>query len=332
MSLEIRDIDRRIWEEELESFVPKRLFDAHAHIYLAEHDLSRQSGSGPYVLPPMPQIDYETLTDCYARLFPGREVHSVLFGWVFRDVDFRSINAFTSRQAERDPFSVPFMLVSPSMTAAELADAVDRSGFVGLKPYFYWSDKLWDAGILDFLPEPLIEVADDRHLAVTLHLGKRDAIADKENIDSLRYLTRTYPNVRWILAHCARSLAPWPLERAIDHIKELPNLWYDISSVSDPYVYLLMLRNVPIDRILYGSDIPSDLERGNLVSFGYAWALLAEQTIRSMEIPHCYAEPTYVVYETLRAFRRAARERGLSAEDVEGVFLHNALSLFNLER
>ena len=329
MSLEIRDIDRRIWEEELEGFVPNRVFDAHAHIYLAEHDLSRHlEASGPYSLPPVPHVDYEALTECYARLFPGREVHSVLFGWVFRNVDFRSINAYVAEQAEGDRWSVPFMLVSPSMTPTELAEGLDRGGFVGLKPYFYWSDKLWDAGILDILPEALIEVADERGLAVTLHLGKRDAIANRENIDTLAHLTRTYPKVRWILAHCARSLASWPLERAIERIKDLPNLWYDVSSVTDPYVYLLMLRHVPLDHILYGSDIPSDLERGKLVSFGYAWALLDEQTISKMSIPHCDAEPTYVVYETLRAFRRAAHERGLDAPDTEKVFLHNALKLF----
>lgn len=30
------DIDRQIWEEELEAFVPKRLFDAHSHIFKEE--------------------------------------------------------------------------------------------------------------------------------------------------------------------------------------------------------------------------------------------------------------------------------------------------------
>ena len=32
-TIQLSDLDRRIWEEELSEFVPKRVFDAHSHIY-----------------------------------------------------------------------------------------------------------------------------------------------------------------------------------------------------------------------------------------------------------------------------------------------------------
>ena len=325
--MEIREIDQRIWQEELEEFVPKQIFDTHAHIYLSEHDLGSPEVIG--IDPALPNIDAEILAGIYAQLLPGREVHNVLFGWVFQNVDFESINSFAARQAEKDALSVSFMLLNPELSPADLAEHVDRLGFAGLKPYLYWTDKRWDAGILDMIPEPLVETADDRNLIVLLHLGKRDSIADRENLESLAYLTRRYENVRWILAHCARSLAPWPLERTIEQIKELPNVWYDVSSVTDPYVYSLMFRHIPLNRILYGSDVPSDLVRGQMVSYGFAWALLTEETIRCMNTAHCNAEPTYMVYETLRALRRGARDADLSRKDIERIFFGNALKLLH---
>jgi hypothetical protein len=49
----------------------------------------------------------------------------------------------------------------------------------------------------------------------------------------------------------------------------------------------LVFSEVPLDRVLYGGDIPSDLVRGQMVGFGFAWALLTEETIEDMNIVHC---------------------------------------------
>ena len=336
MSIQIRDIDRQIWEEELAQFVPQRIFDVHTHIYLPEHDLTGQGANPPAsagaITQQIPAIDRETLGKIYALLFPGREVHNVLFGWVFECVDFDAINQFVSQQAAQDPLSVPFMLTPPSLAPQRLAEQVDTYGFLGLKPYLIWANNRWDASITDIIPEPLLEVANDRQLIITLHLSKRSAIADEENIRELIYLSAKYAKVRWILAHCARSLVAWPLERAIERIKDLPNLWYDISSVTDVDVYSLIFSKVPLDRVLYGGDIPSDLVRGQMVGFGFAWALLTEEMIRDMNIVHCDSRSTFVLYETLRVARRAMLREGFNRGQIEDVFYNNAAGLLNLPR
>ena len=339
-TIEITDIDRRIWEEELAEFVPQKIYDAHAHIYLPEHDLTGQGANPPKsadvhdggITQQIPAIDRETLDHLYALLFPGREVHNVLFGWVFECVDFDAINRFVSEQAAQDPLSAPFMLTPPNFSPQHLAEQVDTYGFVGLKPYLLWTDNRWDANITDIIPEPLLEVANDKQLIITLHVSKRSGISDEHNIRELIYLSGKYPKVRWILAHCARSLVVWPLEKAIERIRDLPNLWYDISSVTDTNVYSLIFREVPLDRVLYGGDIPSDLVRGQMVGFGFAWALLTEEMIKHMNIVHCDSRSTFVLYETLRAARRAMLREGFGCAQIEGVFYNNAVKLLDLPR
>lgn len=328
MVLEMRDIDRRVWEEELEEFLPGRIFDAHTHIHLRELD---RTETGPDdTTRPFPRIDHEVLSEMYGQLFPGREVHSLLFGWVFEKPDFDSLNAFVAEQAAFDPMAVPFMLTPPTFSPEHLAEQVDKKKFRGLKPYPFWTEKRWEAAITDIIPEPLLEVADEKRLFITLHLSKKTGIADAGNIQQLNTLSRRYPGVRWILPHAARASVVWPLERGIDGIRDLPNLWYDTSSVTDPEVYSLLFRKVGMNRILYGSDISSDLIRGQMVGFGFAWALLTEDVIAGMNITHCDPASTFVLYETLRAARRAMIRDEISRENIEDIFFRNAVRLFDL--
>lgn len=327
-TLEISDLDRRIWDEELEAFVPRRVFDTHVHIYMAEHCLTRPGEMPPepncWTDRPIANLDRKTLDRAYARLLPNRELHYVAFGWPFRRLNFDEVNAFTAAEMADDPISEPVMLVHPGFSAEKVAKAIERQGFRGLKPYRYWAKDEVECRITDMLPEPLIEVANEKEVFVVLHLGKKLGIADEQNIQDMTALIKRYPKVRWNLAHMARCSVAWPLERAIDRLKNLPNLWYDFSSVTNTDVFMLAFRNLALDRIMYGSDIPADILRGTLVSFGMGWALLTEKEIASINIDHCDNRCTYVMYETLRACRRAAMLAGLDRQQIEDLFFNNA--------
>ena len=160
--------------------------------------------------------------------------------------------------------------------------------------------------ITDFLPEEQIEVAHRHGLLITLHLSKRDAIADRANIDDLLRLTAQYPGVKWILAHCARSYSAWVIERAVTLLRGLPNVWYDTSSVCESDVMVALMAGVGSDRVMYGSDdLPVGVARGKYIAFGYAWAFLSEKN-HALELSHCNPRMTFVRYEQLRAMRRAA--------------------------
>ena len=91
-------------------------------------------------------------------------------------------------------------------------ELVRRHRFAGLKPYRSFASDPANCRIADYFPEAQMEVADHHRLAVTLHMAKFDGIADPENLADLADLTRRYPHIRWILAHCARAFNPYTLE------------------------------------------------------------------------------------------------------------------------
>ena len=331
MPIEVSDFDRRIWEEELADFVPQRVFDAHVHLTAAEHNLAGpgdrslgRPGEWAATDEALMTIDRPSADRVYARLFPNRELHYAAMPWPFRRIDFCGANAFVASQMAADPASVPVMLVHPAFSAEQVAEAVELQGFRGLKPYANYAENGVECRITDMLPEPLIEVANEKRLFVVLHVSKKLGIADEQNIRDLDVLTRRYPKVRWNLAHLARSSVAWPLERAVDRLKELPNLWFDFSSVTSADVFMIAFRDFSLERMMYGSDIPSDLRRGNMIGFGRGWALLTERDIASMDIDYCDNRCTFVMYETLRALRRAAALACLERQQIEDIFYNNA--------
>ncbi len=221
------------------------------------------------------------------------------------------------------------MLVHPDMSPQYLEEQIAAHGFLGLKPYRFYSrtGDVVECRITDFLPEEQIAVADRRGLILMLHLAKRNAIADPENIADLWRLTAAYPGAKWILAHCGRSYSAWPLERALGRLAGLPNVWYDTSSVCESDALEAILAGVGPDRVMYGSDdLPVGVLRGKYIAFGRAWAFLSENN-HSLDLSHCDPRMTFVRYEQLRAMRRAALRLGLTRVEIENLFHHTAARL-----
>lgn len=334
MAVPYAEIDRRIWEEELEEFVPSRILDAHSHIFLAEHCL--QTPDDPvwprpeYLDRDMPKSDFDSLTEWQSALLPGREMHFLLIPFPYYKCDFEAQMAFMAREAKRDPLAKAEMAVSPKMDPAWVAEQVDRYGFVGFKPYRFYADDPVEARITDMLPEGLLELADDRGLIITLHTSKSRALADPENIADLKMLSPKYPRIRWILAHCARCFAPWAMEHSIHEVKDCPNLWFDTSAVCATETYNFLMDAVPQDRILFGTDsLSAGNMRGKYVWYGYAWNDIGQGSI---PMPHCEATATYVEYESLRALRYAVRRHGWDTKQIEALFFDNAVRLIHGEQ
>ena len=218
------------------------------------------------------------------------------------------------------------MLVHPGMTPEAIDAAVEESGFLGFKPYRFYSTTgdTVECRITDFLPEAQLEVADARGLLIMLHLSKRHGIADPENLTDLERLSARFPNIRWILAHCARSYYPAPIRKAAPVLRDLPKAWYDVSSVCDSDAIAALVDVVGVDRVMYGSDdLPVGAIRGKYVTFGRGWAFLGESN-HSLNLAHCDGRMTFVRYEQLRAMVRAL---GTDKADLCRVFHDNAARL-----
>lgn len=333
VELGIHDVDRRIWREELDPLVPARVFDVHTHIYRWAHNLAPDKESGPYakfVGTQWREASRAVLDAVDAALMPGRKVNRLAFPFPFpAPCDFAASDRYVADQTAGNPQSASLMLAHPGLTVDAAEAELDRGRHVGFKPYRFYSatGDAVQCRITDFLPEHLIALADRRRLIVMMHLSKRDAVADLENQRDLLELSQKYPNVRWILAHCARSYSHWPIERAAATLKQLHNAWYDTSSVCESDAIEALMNTVGPERVMYGSDdVPVGVLRGKYIAFGYAWAYLSESN-HALGLTHCDARMTFTRYEQLRATARAARRLGLSREQIASHFHDTAAAL-----
>jgi glutamate-1-semialdehyde 2,1-aminomutase len=117
--IELNSVDRRIWEEELDEFVPAKVFDAHTHLYRWAFNTDPEKDSGPFY--PLAgttfaEATWGLLQSCDDLLLPGREVHRLSFPYPFSpSCDFDASNRFVAREVGNDPQSGALMLVHPSM-------------------------------------------------------------------------------------------------------------------------------------------------------------------------------------------------------------------------
>jgi hypothetical protein len=275
------------------------------------------------------------LAACDRLLLPGREVHRLVFPFPFSPAcDFQASNDFVIRQARQDPGSGALMLVHPSMSVEGIEAEVERHGFLGFKPYRFYSvtGDAAECRITDFLPRRQIEIADRRRLLIMLHLSKRQAVADPQNLEDLVSLAGEYPGAKFILAHCARSYSSWAIAKAAPRLRGLKNVWYDTSSVCEADAFDALFSGVGVDRVMYGSDdVPVGVMRGKYITFGFAWTFLSEENHR-FNLAHADPRMTFTRYEQLRAMCRAVQRAGLTSNQIDKLFCGTATALIESAR
>ena len=88
---------------------------------------------------------------------------------------------------------------------------LDAPGVIGVKPYYALisrnretRDAHLEASIFDFLPHHILEVVNDRHAWVTLHVPKAARLGHPDNIREMREIRRRYPESSLVIAHLGR--------------------------------------------------------------------------------------------------------------------------------
>lgn len=229
MEIQTTEVEREIFERELDSFVPDRLLDAHAHMWLSSpteaitHDEIR-----PWMAEDMTLAEYRRHMDV---LIPGRT-----FGGIILVVPPGHLGQLPATQervgrlAEHiakevgsDPLCRSTMFVSPKIDPDFVLQEVQRLNIGGLKCYQTESPReQWrDSDIPEFLPEEFVRIADDLGLSLTLHMAKARGISDPSNQEWIRTHCEKYPNMKLILANTANSFNPvWAME-GIESLKGL---------------------------------------------------------------------------------------------------------------
>ena len=321
--------DQQIWDEELHDFVPERVFDAHIHMFDPRHVKAASQSANLWGF-----ADLATLQQWAARLYPGRESHFLVLGSPMLGIDVEAHNRWCIDQVRQDPQSRMNRLVTPSCRVDDIERDVRELGFIGLKPYRFFSvtGDIAQCRIHEFLTHEQLELANDMGLWVTMHLSRFHGCADEFNLIDLREFTGSrYPNIKWILAHCARSFTYWPIRQAIDQLRDMPNIWYDVSAVTDVRPLITLFSRENRRRILYGSDgVDSMYFHGQYAAMGRAWQYVDASRL-NLQFPHCDGRPILAIYEQLLSMKHAAEIAQWSADDIQNLFWRNAVAAFHVQ-
>ena len=75
------DYDKKVYEEELFDFLPDKIVDTHAHVFLPEHRKEKsKAAKNSWTNYVYDECSIEDLKQTYLDLFPGKKTIPVIFG------------------------------------------------------------------------------------------------------------------------------------------------------------------------------------------------------------------------------------------------------------
>ena len=325
----VREEDRDFFERELDSFVPDRVFDAHCHLWNAEH-LTADVLQGLKGLPETAGYD-EYMTQL-RDLLPGRTVAAMFIPFVLHEDKMLAANEWTAAAASRDERCRSSFYIRPTDDPDWVRQQVRRLGSRGMKCYHRWApvDPTWEADLPHYLPEEIVEVANEEGIAITLHMVKSRAVADPENLRWIRHYCKTYPDMKLILAHSARGFQPSHNFEGLPELVDLDNLYCDCSANCEPIAHESIIRILGHKRLLFGTDFYVSHLRGRSVSVADSFLWLYEETPVWGE-KHTTIKPVFAGLEQLRSLKWACWSSRLTDAQIEDIFWNNAAGLLGVD-
>jgi len=328
---ELCDHDVEFFERELDSFVPDKVYDVHAHLWRK----SDWGGRTPVFAEAGPaEVTLATYREHMAWILPRREVHGLHFAFpaAFPN-DPGPPNAWVSRQIAGDPLARGQLYVRPTDDPDWVRQEVRRLGLRGLKPFAGFADRpdIGNAEIPEYFPEPLAALAHEEGWSVTLHLQRPRSLADPSNLHWLRVYCGKYPDMALILDHSARGFNPFHCLEGLEQLdpQRLPGLHVDTSVNCVPLATIACLRRLGPERVLYGSDYYCSHMRGANFPVGDSFVWLDQDTYDWDNVLYG-APPVLVGLANLQAVKAAFQVLGLGDSAVEAYFRGNAVRILGL--
>jgi predicted TIM-barrel fold metal-dependent hydrolase len=322
--------DQQIWDEDLDDFVPELIFDAHTHLWADEHLPADDPGIGK-----MMTCDMDKMVTWNKQIFPNRRIEYIVLGTPRVGMDVPGHNRWVHEQMQPYRNSRIHAMVTPAITPDQIRAEVETYGFTGLKPYrtFSVTGDINQCRIHEFLTHEQMEVANDLGLWVTMHLSRYHGCADEYNLKDLEeYTNRRYPKIKWLLAHCARAFTYWPLPKAIERLRDMPNIWYDGSAVCDVMPHYTLFKQEDHRRILFGTDnLVANTFHGHYAAMGRFWYQIETPEYAKQENIHCDHRPILSIYEQLLCMKHAAELAELTPSQINDIFYNNAKVALGLE-
>jgi predicted TIM-barrel fold metal-dependent hydrolase len=337
---QVKPVDQKYYKERLADFLPRRIFDAHTHVYQRQPASTEDTRAVSWPMLVADHNPIEDLIETAHLMFPGKDYIPLMFGNPKRGMDFAAANKYISDVSKQTGFP-SLLLAHPKMSADELHSAIVNGGFKGIKVYLTFAPLHISASqicIFDFLTHEHLEVCDMLGAAIMLHIPRDARLKDPLNIAQLLEIENTYKNIKLIVAHVGRAYCNSDVGAALDILANAQNLVFDISANTNSWVFEQLIRTVGASRIMFGSDLPivrmrmrrieEDGVYKNVVPRGLYGDVSSDKNMKEVDSPEADAL-SFFMYEIIEAFRQASIKTKLSQNDIERVFWQNGRNLFN---
>ena len=325
----------RVLSEELQLFLPDRVFDFHAHPYFKDHI---DTGYAPMLglLPREGGIDGWRETVGF-QVGENRLKGGLFFGLPILKTQnlldgTRTVNLFIRNELihAKNLEQRGLMMISHLMDPSE-AEALSASSMIaGFKPYVTLNPGCGIASeIPDYLPEWALEIADRKGLVIMLHIMKEKALGDRNNIDEIKRICKRYPSMKLILAHAGCGFNMYNTINNIHELTGIENLWFDTSSITEAAPINALIRACGAGRVMWGTDYPTTTRKGRIVTTGDTFFEIQSNTILPDKISKG-GNLALMGLEGIRATVDAIRECNLKEDGLEDIFYDNAASLLGI--
>jgi len=325
-----------LWEKELKSWVPKKIFDAHVHLGPPEAMGKISPERLKLPLTTFTNLDLEGLKSWHEELYSGKRVKGfIAFPFPFREVALEAANRYIMNIMQERPEIKGFILSHPKDTRETIKHFEEglKYGvrFFGVKPYFDLLGKSnYEVTMPEFIPADLLEFMNAEHLILMLHTSGI-GMGEKANQEFVMSIADGFPRIKIILAHFGRYLKLRHFSAFLkSDVLDYPSIFLEMSSVTQTEIYEMALNRRSLwPRVLFGSDMPygvitgMEFYEGKTPTFvtrnHYPWSI-AKDSGRN--------DVTYNTYHVIKALKDALANLRLNEEQLEelktGIFLRNA--------
>ena len=343
MLFDIKDVDKKFYNERLRDFLPEKIIDIHTHVWLdrmVTHTTNELAKVVSWPSKIAKDNSIEDLLETYELLFPDKSVSPMTFSNVIDKNSMDKMNAYVAQCAETYNLS-SLAFTQPDWDAEKFETIVTQGGFLGAKVYLTFSANCIPTNeirIFDFLPHHQLDVLNRHNWIVMLHIPRDKRLRDPLNLAQMLEIENRYPNIKLIIAHVGRAYCPEDIGNAFEVLADTKNMMFDFSANTNTEVFEKLIKAVGPKRIMFGSDMPITrmrmrriCENGhyiNVVPKGLYGNISADKNMREVvgkEAEHL----SFFIYEEIDAFRRASERTKLSRVDIEDVFYNNAQEIIN---
>lgn len=322
--------DRALAAASLKGFVPRHVYDVHAHTF----DPSHYPQDGWRHLANAGVLGRETHQRDLKRYMGCKTLEGLYFPLPDKNANQAAANAKAAAEARSSRLARnrALALVRPRDNPEAVSARLGSGEVIGLKPYHCYADRAhtMNAAIDEFAPEWMWDVLNEVRGVLMLHIVRDSAIADEENQKQLRYLCRRYPNVRLILAHIGRSFNYRNARQGLYCIADLENVFVDSSAICEAASFDVAFELLGPKRVMFGSDYPVSELRGRCATVGNQFIWLHPENFAAEHAKEVEQTLGLVGIESLLCLREACEDQGFTSSDLEDVFRRNAERILNL--